>query len=320
VILCSGEALIDMLPRHLDDGSEVFLPVPGGALFNTAVALGRLGEETRFLSGISTDIFGQKLIAYLEESGVGTDYCVRSPRPTTLAFVTLKNGNAQYSFVDENTAGRMLETSDLPSLPTSIQAFHFGAISLIPEPCGATFEELMSRHHQTSVISLDPNIRPGFVTDETAYRDRLLRMIGMSDIVKVSEEDLAWLDPNGNFESLSRAWIDAGVSIVTLTMGADGARSVTRSLDVTVPSKPVTVVDTVGAGDTFNAGFLASLRKQGALRKRDLTSIDEKTLRMALDSAARVAAIVVGRAGANPPWQHEIEATFGDGQKPASPC
>jgi fructokinase len=312
VILCSGEALIDMLPRHLDDGSEVFLPVPGGALFNTAVALGRLGEETCFLSGISTDIFGEKLIAHLEESSVGTEYCVRSPRPTTLAFVTLKGGNAQYSFVDENTAGRMLETSDLPSLPASIQAFHFGAISLIPEPCGATFEELMRRHHETSVMSLDPNIRPGFVTDETAYRDRLLRMIGMSDIVKLSEEDLAWLDPSGDFESLSQAWIDAGVSIVTLTMGAYGARSVTRSLDVKVPSIPVTVVDTVGAGDTFNAGFLARLRQQGALAKRDLKSIDEDTLRKALDFAVLVAAFVVGRAGANPPWLHEMKATSGE--------
>ena len=308
MIVCSGEALIDMLPRHLDDGSEVFLPVPGGALFNTAVALGRLGEETCFLSGISTDIFGQKLIARLEESGVGTAYCVRSPRPTTLAFVTLKDGHAQYNFVDENTAGRMLETSDLPSLPASIQAFHFGAISLIPEPCGATFEELMSRHCERSVISLDPNIRPGFVTDETAYRDRLMRMIKMSDIVKVSDEDLAWLDPSGDFESLSRAWIDAGVSIVTLTKGEKGSRSVTRTLDVTVPSKPVTVVDTVGAGDTFNAGFLASLRKQGALRKQDLTSIDQDTLRSALEFSTLVAAVVVSRAGANPPWLREIEA------------
>jgi fructokinase len=144
-------------------------------------------------------------------------------------------------------------------------------------------------------------------------------MIGMSDIVKVSEEDLAWLDPSGDFESLSRAWIDAGVSIVTLTMGAEGARSVTRSLDVTVPSKPVTVVDTVGAGDTFNAGFLASLRKQGALQKQDLKSIYEGTLRRALEFSTRVASVVVSRAGANPPWQHEIEATFGDGQKPALP-
>jgi len=308
LILCCGEALIDMLPRVLDDGSEAFLPVPGGALFNTAVALGRLGEETGFLSGISTDIFGQKLIARLEESGVGTAYCVRSPRPTTLAFVTLDNGNAQYTFVDENTAGRMLEASTLPSLPESIEALHFGAISLIPDPCGRTFEDVMRRHHGTSVISLDTNIRPGFVADKTAYRGRLLRMIGMSDIVKVSEEDLAWLDPEGDFDSLSRSWIDAGVSVVTLTKGGDGARSVTRSLDFTVPSKPVTVVDTVGAGDTFNAGFLASLQRHGASQKQALKSIDEDTLRMALDFATHVAAVVVGRAGANPPWQHEVEA------------
>lgn len=307
MILCCGEALIDMLPRVLDDGGEAFLPVPGGALFNTAVALGRLGEETGFLSGISTDIFGEKLIAHLAESGVGTAFCVRSPRPTTLAFVTLNNGNAQYTFVDENTAGRMLDSSALPGLPDSIDAFHFGAISLIPDPCGATFESLMAHRHETSVMSLDPNIRPGFVTDEAAYRSRLLRMIAMSDIVKVSEEDLTWLDPDGDFDSLSRAWIDAGVSIVTLTVGGDGARSVTPSLDVTVPSKPVTVVDTVGAGDTFNAGFLANLRRRGALRKQSLKSIDEDTLRSALDFAAHVAAVVVGRAGANPPWQHEVD-------------
>lgn len=308
MILCCGEALVDMLPRVLDDGSAAFLPVPGGALFNTAVALGRLGEETSFLSGISTDIFGENLITCLDESGVGTAYCVRSPRPTTLAFVTLNNGNAQYTFVDENTAGRMLETSAVPNLPASIQAFHFGAISLIPDPCGATFEDVMLRHHETSVMSLDPNIRPGFVTDEAAYRGRLKRMIAMSDIVKVSEEDLAWLHPDGDFETLSRGWIDAGVSIVTLTMGGDGARSVTRTFDVTVPSMPVTVVDTVGAGDTFNAGFLASLRRHGALRKDVLKSIDESTLRSALDFATHVAAVVVGRASANPPWQHEIEA------------
>ena len=306
MILCSGDALIDMLPRRLEDGSQVFLPVPGGALFNTAVALGRMGEETAFLAGISNDMFGQKLIACLEEAGVGTAYCVRSPRPTTLAFVTLRDGHAQYSFVDENTASRMIEISDVPRLPRSIQAFQFGAISLIPEPCGATFEQLMSRHHESSVMSLDPNIRPGFVTDEPAYRERLLRMIGMSDIVKVSEEDLAWLDPTGDFESLSRTWIDAGVSIVTLTMGGKGARSVTRSLDITVPSKPVTVVDTIGAGDTFNAGFLAGLSKHGALNKDRLKSIDEPSLHMALEFATRVAAVVVSRTGANPPWKHEL--------------
>ena len=130
---------------------------------------------------------------------------------------------------------------------------------------------------------------------------------------------MAWLDPRGDFGSLSRAWIDAGISIVTLTLGAEGARSVTRSVDVTVPSKPESVVDTVGAGDTVNACFLASLRRQGDLRKPDLTSIDEDTLRTALEFSSLVAGVVVSRAGANPPWQHEIESALRDGRNFTAP-
>ncbi len=202
MFLVCGESLMDMLPRLLADGSEAYLPVPGGALYNTAIALGRLGEETGFISGISTDMFGEQLIAHLEESGVSTDYCVRSTNPTTLAFVKLTDGIAKYSFMDENTAGRMLSVDALPALPENVHAFHFGAISLIQEPCGSAFEALMRRVHATAVISLDPNIRPGFVTDESAYRERLRHVIAMSDIIKVSEEDLEWLEPDG--------WVRAG--------------------------------------------------------------------------------------------------------------
>ena len=109
MIICCGEALIDMLPRRLGDGSDVFLPVSGGAVFNTAIALGRLGGKAGFVSGISTDMFGEQLIASLEGSGVSTNYCMRSGRNSTLAFVKLTNGQASYSFFDENSAGRMLE-------------------------------------------------------------------------------------------------------------------------------------------------------------------------------------------------------------------
>nr|WP_198409147.1 carbohydrate kinase [Magnetospira sp. QH-2] len=294
---------MDMLPRRLADDREAFLPVPGGAVFNTAVALGRLGEDTQFLSGLSTDMFGRKLMAFLDESGVGTAYCVRSARPTTLAFVTLSGGNAQYSFMDENTAGRMLSADDLPILPDTAQALHFGAISLIPEPCGSTYETLMRRLYEKAVISLDPNIRPGFVTDESAYRERLNRMIAMSDIIKVSEEDLDWLEPGRAFEIVARDWIDRGASIVTLTMGDKGARAITRDHEITVPTQPVAVVDTVGAGDTFNAGFLAGLRQTGGLSKHGLTQLDEDALRKALALGAEVAAYTVGQAGANPPWR-----------------
>lgn len=306
MIICSGEALIDMLPRRLAGGEEAFVPVPGGAVFNTAVALGRLGEDTGFFSGISTDMFGRKLIAQLQQSGIDTAFCVRSPRPTTLAFVELVGGNASYHFVDENTAGRMLGSDALPAFPDTVQAVHFGAISLIPEPCGSTYEELMRRICGRAVISLDPNIRPGFVHDENAYRRRLRRMIAMSDIVKVSDEDLAWLAPGESFTAVAESWLTAGVSIVTLTLGDKGARAVTHAGDVTTPGRAVEVVDTVGAGDSFNAGFLAKLRESGVLTKSRLRTITDDAVKAALEFATGVAAHVVGKAGANPPWRHEL--------------
>lgn len=305
MIICCGEALIDMLPRQLPDGSDVFLPVPGGAVFNTAIALGRLGEETGFVSGLSTDMFGEQLVDYLKDSGVNADFSIRSAKPTTLAFVKLTDGQAEYSFVDENTAGRMIDPASMPDIPDGVEALHFGAISLIPEPCGSAYEELHRRNRDRTVISLDPNIRPGFVVDEQHYRDRLERMIATSDIVKVSGEDLDWLEPGADFETVARNWIADGVSIVVLTMGEDGARAITQTVDATVPGQIVEVVDTVGAGDTFNAGFLASLRAAGVLSKSQLGSLDHETLSSALMFAAGVAAVTVSRAGANPPWKDE---------------
>ncbi|MCB2101573.1 MAG: carbohydrate kinase [Rhodobacterales bacterium] len=311
MIICCGEALIDMLPREVTPGKSeagglAFLPVPGGAVFNTAVALGRLGEDVGFLSGLSTDMFGRRLAAHLADSGVDTGLCVRSPRPTTLAFVTLSGGNASYTFYDENTAGRLLDIPDLPVLPAKAAALHFGAISLIPEPCGAAYEHLMARHADRAVISFDPNIRPGFVTNETAYRARLTRMAGLSDIIKVSQEDLDWLAPGLPFDAVARAWIADGARLVILTRGAEGARAVTAGLDLAVPARPAKVVDTVGAGDTFNAGLLAGLRRRGVLSKDGLAALAAPDLTAALDLAAAVSAFTVGQAGANPPWQHQL--------------
>jgi len=268
--------------------------------------LGRLGEETGFFSGISTDMFGQQLIAHLEDSGVSTAYCARSHNPTTLAFVRLQDGVAKYSFMDENSAGRMLSVDALPAFSEPPQALHFGAISLIAEPCGSTFEELILRLHQTTVISLDPNIRPGFVTNESVYRERLRRMIALSDVVKVSEEDLAWMEPGKCFEHIAQEWMEDGASIVTLTLGSEGTRCITPCADIRVSATPVTVVDTVGAGDTFNAGFLARLRASGVLVKEALAALDQDTLRSAIEYGSRVAAYTVSQAGANPPRRQDL--------------
>ncbi|MCP4314536.1 MAG: carbohydrate kinase [Hyphomicrobiales bacterium] len=307
MILCCGEALIDMLPRQLPDGEKVLLPAAGGAVFNSAIALGRLGFETGFFAGLSTDMFGRQLEGALENAGVDTSFCVRSDRPTTLAFVELNDGHAHYTFYDEQTAGRMLEPDELPQLDDRVEALHFGAISLISEPCGSSYEALLMREAERRVISLDPNIRANFISDPDTHRARIRRMVAKSDIVKVSDEDLAWLEPEMDPEAAKRAWIDGGVSIVVETRGADGAAAMTGSLTVQVPARSVTVVDTVGAGDGFDAGLLAGLKNAGRLDKAALRSITSEELGSALELAASVAAVTVSRAGANPPWKDELD-------------
>lgn len=306
MILCAGEALIDMLPRLTEAGEPAFAPHPGGAVFNTAIALGRLGAQAGFFSGLSTDLFGRMLEDALTASGVDASLAVRSARPTTLAFVTLTDGQASYAFYDENTAGRMLGTPDLPALPDTVEALFFGGISLAVEPCGTACEALLHREAGRRAIMLDPNIRPDFITDEAACRARLARMIDAADIVKLSDEDLGWLLGPGDTATLARGLLDRGPRLVLLTRGAAGALAFTREATAEIAARPAEVVDTVGAGDTFNAGILAALRAGGHLSKPGLGCLSHAALVGALDLAARAAAITVARAGANPPWREEL--------------
>lgn len=306
MILCCGEALIDMLPRRSNAGEPAFAPYAGGAVFNTAIALGRLGVSVEFFSGLSTDLFGQQIARVLAESKAGTRYAHFSARPTTLAFVDLKDGHAAYVFYDEGTAGRMLSPEDLPDLAGDVDALLFGAISLIPEPCGSTYEALMAREHAKRVTMLDPNIRPGFIPDRARHAERIRRMMAMADIVKLSDEDLAWFGEAGSAEDVIRGWLERGPKLIVLTQGSKGAIGHTRNHAVAVTPRQVEVVDTVGAGDTFNAGILASLHEQGLLTKAALDNLPRDAIEKALDLGARAAAVTVSRAGANPPWRHEI--------------
>ena len=301
MILCCGEALIDMLPQ-----GEAFRPHPGGAVFNTAVALGRLGAPAGFFSQVSTDMFGERLVHALAESRVDASLCPRSDQPTTLAFVRLTDGQAEYLFYDEASAGRTLAPGDLPTLPGNVTALHFGAISLIPEPCGSAFEELCLREAGARVISLDPNIRASFIPDEAAHRARIRRMMAAADIIKVSDEDMAWIE-NTDERDFAQARLDEGAALVVVTRGADGATGYARSGDVSVDSRKVVVADTVGAGDTFDAGLLHALDRAGRLRKADLADVTSAQVESALAFAARAAAVTVSRPGADPPWAHELE-------------
>jgi len=306
MILCCGEALIDMLPRTTTLGEDAYAPYAGGAIFNTAIALGRLGVPTGFFTGLSDDMMGDILRRTLAESRVDYSYCATLSRPTTIAFVKLVDGHATYAFYDEGTAGRMITEAELPTLGAECEALHFGAISLIPEPCGSTYEALLKREHESRVISLDPNIRPGFIKDKDAHMGRIRRMAAMADIVKFSDEDLAWFGLEGDEDALARHWLHHGARLVVVTRGADGAVGYTANHKVTVPSERVAVVDTVGAGDTFDAGVLASLKMQNLLTKQQVARLSEDQIAKALALGARAAAVTVSRAGANPPWAGEI--------------
>lgn len=313
MIVCCGEALIDMIPEATPNG-DAFLPKPGGAIFNTAIGLGRLGVPCGFLSGVSTDLFGRILSDALEASGVQAGAVIASQRPTTLAFVTLVNGQARYAFYDENTAGRMLDPDHLPDIGDAVTALYFGGISLISEPAATFYERLALREAGHRLIMLDPNIRASFVSDEPAYRARLDRMIGVADIVKVSDEDLQWILPDASdLESGAKTLQAEGPKIVIVTRGQEGAVAFgPNGMRVSAPATRVTVVDTVGAGDTFNSGVLASLWHARALSRTTLPEVTEQALREALEYGAAVAAVTVSRAGANPPWRDDIAIPAGE--------
>jgi len=311
MILCCGEALIDMLPAQTSDGQEAFVPVPGGAVFNTAIALGRLGVGAGLWCGLSHDLFGRRLEDALEAAGVSAALCPRSDRPTTLAFVTLTNGHARYAFYDENTAGRMVTPRDLPDLPDEVTALFFGGISLAVEPCGSAHEALHRREADRRLIMMDPNIRPGFIRDETTYRARLASMMAGSDIVKLSDEDMGWLFPGASEDEVGERLLSGGTtSILLVTRGATGATCRLRDgrrIDRAAPT--VKVADTVGAGDTFNAGFLAGLGRAGALSRSALADLPTSVVEDCLALAVTAASVTASRRGADSPWAHELEAT-----------
>lgn len=307
MLLCCGESLIDMLPRDTGAGEAAFAAYAGGAVLNTAIAAARLGQKTAMLTGLSRDLFGQILDAHLTKNDVDTRLCLRSDRPTTLAFVTLKQGQATYAFYDENTAGRMIAPADLPASLDGITALFFGGISLAVEPCAETYEALCLREAAHLPVMIDPNIRPSFISDPARYRARLSRMLSVSDIIKLSDEDLAWLSADKPEAEAVGDLLAAGAKLVLITKGADGVTAYFAGGQMTQSVMPAKVVDTVGAGDTFNAGILTGLAEAGYLNKAALAApLPDTVLKAALDLGVRAAAVTVSRAGANPPRRSEI--------------
>jgi len=305
-ILCCGEALTDFIPRVTQEGAPAFEPKVGGSVFNTAIALGRLGVASAFLGGLSSDFFGDELRKALSASHVDISLAPVSERYTIAAFVKFEGGQARYSFIDEGSACRMLAAADLPVLPEHVSALHLGSFPLAIEPCGEAFETLCRREHHKRVIHFDPNIRANLIKDRASHRARVERIVAMADIIKMSDEDLAWMAPGSSAEAFAKDWLKRGAKLVVVTRGKDGALAFTSRFECGIPGVQVKVADTIGAGDTFTAGLLAWLHGENLLNKPAIAALDQERVVAALKFAVKAAAVTVSRPGADPPWAHEL--------------
>ncbi|MBT2402270.1 MULTISPECIES: carbohydrate kinase [unclassified Streptomyces] len=290
MIVVGGEALIDLVPLAQPPGA--LLPRPGGGPYNTALALGRLGAEVAFCSRVSTDGLGESLLSGLRAAGVDLSLVQRGPEPTTLAVPSLApDGSAAYGFYVEGTADRLFTLP--PALPDGVRALALGTCSLLLEPGASAYEALLRRESQRGLLTLlDPNIRPALIADPALYRARFLGWLPYVSVLKLSEEDAAWL--GGRVSD----WLAAGPSAVVLTRGAGGLTVWTREgAEHSAPSHRISVVDTIGAGDTVNAALLHRLSGMAG-QPVDWPGV--------LAYAAHAAALTCTRAGAEPPYAAEL--------------
>lgn len=311
MIVVTGEALIDMVPASCE-GSPGFSPRPGGSPFNVAVGTARLEVPTAFLGRLSTDAFGQTLRDHLTDNGVSDRLVVDSDDPTPLAFVHPdEQGVASYSFYMEGTADRGLLGSDVPD-DLAPRALHSGSIALVLEPIASTIEDTFSRSRDVT-LTLDPNVRPQFIPDRAAYRDRLERLLRRAHVVKVSDEDLGWLDPDEDPLAVGRAWLALGPTLVVVTRGPRGAVALTHDAVVEVAGPDIDVADTVGAGDSFMSAALAWFAEGDRLEAVRDRAPDRDELDRLLRWAIAAAAVTCGRIGADPPTRRELDEALSSG-------
>lgn len=309
IVVC-GEALVDLVPRP---GDGLHLARPGGSPANVAVGLGRLGLGVSLLARLSEDHFGGLIRRHLLASGVDLRLAASTPQRCTVALVRLgPSGDAAYDFFIDGGADEGWQAAELPAaLPTG--PLHVScALALARPSMGDAIESLLARERGRRVISLDPNPRPALMPEPTAVRARLARWIGLTDLVRASEEDLAWIQPGQAVGDVARRWRGFGPALVVVTRGRDGVYALGPAGEIEQAAPPVEAVDTVGAGDAFTAGLLAALQRAGRLSRPGLRSLPAGVLAEALGYAQRVAALTCARAGADPPWRHEVET----GQRP----
>lgn len=306
IVVC-GEALMDVFATA-DTLSGVALDARiGGSPFNVALGLARLGRPVAFFGGISTGFLGDRLWRALEEEGIDTCCAVRVAAPTTLGLVGLDaRGVPSYAFYGEGCADRLVPITAVERVPTAARALQFGSYAMVVEPVAAAQRALVERAAGRQLVCYDPNVRLNVEPDLGRWRAALDWMASRCGLLKVSDEDLGLLYPGVPAADLARGWLSQGVGLVVVTRGAEGAEAWAEGVHVVTPPVPVQVVDTVGAGDTFQAALLTWLDEHGRLAPTGVRGWTGDALADALAFAARAAAITCGRRGADLPRRAEL--------------
>jgi fructokinase len=307
MLLSCGDALVDFLPVASVDGRDAAVPVAGGSCLNIAVGMARLGAPAGFVGGISTDLFGRIVADHALNSLVDLRYATRSAHQTTLAFVRYVGGEPHYAFYDAATASRnwTYRTGAIPF--DAIEAIHVGSTTLANEEGAAQALAMIEDAAGATTISFDPNCRPNLVSDKARYVDRMDAFATAADIVRMSDVDFEFLYGGGDYGEKTKSLIAAGTSLVVVTRGIKGAQAWHRAAGrVQVEAPTVKVVDTVGAGDSFQAALLFALRAIGRIKRGALAQMNAGELDRALSFAAACAAFTCSRAGADPPRHSDV--------------
>ena len=293
-----GEVLIDLIP----DGAERKAVVGGGPA-NTAKALAKLGIDTQFIDGISNDKYGQMALKELHKDNVKLDFAHFSDKPTCLAIVSLdSSGSATYEFVIEETATFDFTPSWLPDLKVNKPSvLHIGTLVTAIEPAASVLHKWASDLAKAAPIVFDPNIRPAVMGNRNEYVRQVERWIDIATAVKVSDDDINWLYPDKSIDDVANAWLAKGAKLVVVTFGDKGLSAFSEKEKISVPAQKVTVIDTVGAGDTVGAILVEAIIESG------LENLHGEALKKMSERAAKAAAITVSRTGAVPPTRDEIK-------------
>jgi fructokinase len=314
MIVCIGEAVIDMIQTSVPGMGEVFVPLPGGCAYNTSITIGRLETPVAFLGRISTNFFGEIQVTRLRESHVKDNLLIRCPENPVLSFIKVEEGKEPlYAFYEDGTSDRLLSPKDLPlQLPADTNCIVFGSISMVMEPMASTIESFIVKEAERNVITFDPNIRPFIIKDRFAYLKRFEKWASVSTIVKISLEDFEYIQPKPDPQEALAKLTSMGTRLVIITLGAKGCMAQLRRNDgsiikVNAPGVTVTnLIDTVGAGDTFHGAFLAWLDFRGKMSINAIADLSETDLYDALVFANKAAAFVCTKRAAEPPTLQEI--------------